>query len=75
MPKVRDFIKAMATNLATGLKVSLYSAETVKEIEHIREKSEISAIFMGEQEYQDNTGYFEELSKNGVVIAVSSNPK
>ncbi len=73
VPKVRDFIKAMATNLATGLKVSLYSAETVKEIEHIREKNEISVIFMGEQEYQDNTGYFEELSKNGVVIAVSSN--
>ena len=74
VPKVRDFYKAMAMNLASGLKVSLYSAETIKEIEHLRDKRDISVIFMGQEEYEDNTAYFEGLSKEGVVVAVSAYP-
>ena len=72
--KVRDFIMSMAANLSSGLKVPVYPAETIRDIEQLREKNDISVIFMGEKEYWDNTGYFEELSKKGLVIAVLADP-
>lgn len=72
VPKVREFYKEMAMNLASGLKVTLYSADSIKEIEQLIDKREISAIFMGQEEYEDNTAYFEELSKGNIVVAVSA---
>ena len=74
VPKVRDFIMSMAANLSSGLKVPVYPAETIRDIEQLREKNDISVIFMGEKEYWDNSGYFEELSKKGLVIAVLADP-
>ena len=70
VPKVRDFYRNMATNLATGIHVRLYSTETVRDIEHLRKKLNVKYIFMGEEEYVDNPDYFDELSKNGVVVSV-----
>ena len=74
VPKVRDFIMSMTANLSSGLKVPVYPAETIRDIEQLREKNDISVIFMGEKEYWDNSGYFEELSKKGLVIAVLADP-
>ena len=74
VPKVRDFIMSMAANLSSSLKVPVYPAETIRDIEQLREKNDISVIFMGEKEYWDNSGYFEELSKKGLVIAVLADP-
>ena len=72
VPKVRDFYKTMAMNLASGLKVTLYSADSIKEIEQLTEKREISAIFMGQEEYEDNAEFFEKLSQGNIVVAVSA---
>ncbi|MBQ5474013.1 MAG: hybrid sensor histidine kinase/response regulator, partial [Lachnospiraceae bacterium] len=70
--KMRDFYRMMAKNLASGINVSLYSAETIKEIERLREKLNVSHIFMGTEEYQENREYFDELSKGDIVVTVSS---
>ncbi len=74
VPKVRDFYRAMATNLATGIHVPLYSAQTISEIERLKEKLDISVIFMGQEEYEENPQYFDDMSKNNVVVAVSAAP-
>ena len=74
VPKVRDFYRSMAANLATGIHARLYSAETINEIEHLRGSIDVSYIFMGQEEYEANFEYFDEMSKNGIVIAVSANP-
>ncbi len=73
VPRIRDFYRYMASNLATGIHVSLYSAESVKEIEQLKAKQNIKTIFMGEEEYDNNPDYFDELSKSGIVVAVSAN--
>ncbi|WP_026527704.1 response regulator [Butyrivibrio sp. VCD2006] len=73
VPKVRDFYRAMATNLASGIGVPLYPAETIKEIDRLKEKLDISVIFMGQEEYEENPAYFDEMSKGDVVVAVSAN--
>ena len=36
LPKVRDFYRTMATNLATGIRVPLYPAQSIKEIAMLR---------------------------------------
>ncbi len=71
-PKVRDFYRYMATNLASGMHVQLYSVETVKEIEKLRYKLDVKYIFMGEEEYNADPEYFDSLSKSDIVVAVSA---
>ena len=72
VPKLRDFYRAMASNLAAGLKVPLYSADSVKEIERLREKLNVSFIFMGREEYEEDPEYFEALSRSGIVVTVTT---
>ena len=72
VPRVRDFYRVMATNLATKTGVPLYPTQSVKEIEQLREKKDVSIIFMGQEEYEENPQYFDDLSKGDVVVAVSA---
>ncbi len=74
VPRLRDFYRNMAANLATGIHVALYPAETVYEVERLREKLNVSHIFMGQDEYEENRGYFEEIAKEDIVVAVSAGP-
>ncbi len=74
IPKLRDFYRSMAANLARGIHVPLYSAETVYEVERLKEKLHVTHIFMGEEEYEENKGYFEVTAKEDIVIAVSAGP-
>jgi signal transduction histidine kinase/ActR/RegA family two-component response regulator len=74
VPRLRDFYRNMASNLAAGVHVPLYSAETVYEVERLKEKVHASHIFMGQEEYEENRGYFEELAKEDIVITVSADP-
>jgi len=71
-PQVREFNRAMAVHLATGLRCPLYSAETVAEVERLRKKLNVRYVFMGQEEYEANPAYFDELSRNGVAVAVSA---
>lgn len=74
VPKVRDFYRNMATNLAMGIHVPLYSAETIKEIERFREKMDVTHIFMGQDEYEEHSEYFDSLCEGDIVVAVSAYP-
>ena len=72
VPRVRDFYRFMATNLAQTIGVPLYSAETINDIERLSEKMNVSYIFMGQEEYEANPTYIDELSHGDVVVAVSA---
>ncbi len=74
VPKLRDFYRNMATNLAVGIRVPLYAAETIYEVERLKDKLHATHVFMGQEEYEENTGYFEELAKGDIVVAVSADP-
>ena len=73
IPKVRDFYRSMAANLAAGIHVSLYSAESIRDIDRLREKLNVTHIFMGQEEYEENPEYFDKLSMQDIVVAVSAN--
>ena len=74
VPKLRDFYRNMASNLATGMHVPLYAAETIYDVERLREKLDVRYVFMGQEEYEENRGYLEELAKEDIVVAVSADP-
>ena len=71
VPQLRDFYRQMASNLASGIHVPLYSAETVYEVERLREKLNVTHVFMGQEEYEENKGYFDEIAKEGMIIGVA----
>ncbi|MCR4740395.1 MAG: response regulator [Lachnospiraceae bacterium] len=72
-PRIRDFYRSMAADLASSIHVPLYPAETVREIERLREKLNVTVIFMGQEEYAENQEYFDRLCEEGIVVAVSAN--
>ncbi len=72
VPRLRDFYRGMASKLAMGVHVPLYPAETVYEVERLKGKLNVSHVFMGQEEYEENRGYFEALAKEGIVVAVSA---
>lgn len=74
VPVVRDFYRDMATNMAHGLKTSLYSADSIKEVENLIEKLNVKYLFMGEAEYVENPAFYEELTEKGIVVAMSARP-
>ena len=74
VPKVRDFYRNMASNLAVGMHVPLYPAETIRDIERLCEKYDVTHIFMGQEEYEENPGFFDQISMSEIVVAVSSYP-
>ncbi|MCR5268429.1 MAG: response regulator [Lachnospiraceae bacterium] len=72
VPRVRDFYRAMAANLASGVHAPLYPAQTIREIERLMEKLNVGYIFMGQEEYEENPDYFDEMSRGDIVVAVSA---
>ena len=70
--QVRDFYRRMAVNIASGLKLNLYSAVSLDEVKNLMEKLEVSHIFMGAEEYEQNPGAFDQFAENGVIVAVSA---
>ncbi len=70
--KLREFYRSMATHLVGKLNVSLYPVESINEVYRLKDRINLSHIFMGEEEYSENPDYFDGLSNEGIVVAVSA---
>nr|MCR5011457.1 response regulator [Lachnospiraceae bacterium] len=70
--KVRDFYRLMASTMASGLRMNLYSAPDRAELDRLIQRGDITHIFMGQEEYEESPEYFDELSDNGMIVAVSA---
>ncbi len=71
VPRVREFYKDMASNLAKGLRVNLYSAPTIKELNKLLASGNITHVFMGQVEYRNNSKFFDDLAETGLTVAVA----
>ena len=72
VPKARDYYRAMASNLAKGLRVNIYSVNTLSELQKLISEGDITHVFLGTEEYEDNPEVFEELARNGMSVTVSA---
>jgi signal transduction histidine kinase/CheY-like chemotaxis protein len=74
-PLVREFYKTMANNLAAGLRVNLYSSTNIKDFKKLLDRGDITHVFVGSEEYYENSTFFEELADSGVIVTVSARNK
>ncbi len=70
--KIRDFYRAMATNLASGLRINLYSASNVKECESLINRGGITHVFTGMEEYSSNPEYFDDIATRDIMVTVAA---
>ncbi len=70
--QVREFYKSMATNMAMGLRLNLYSAPNLSELKRLVETGSITHVFMGGYEYQQDPQYFDALSKSEITVTVAA---
>ncbi|MBO4395993.1 MAG: response regulator [Eubacterium sp.] len=72
IPVLREFYKTMAVNIATGLGMRLYSASSQEEADRLLRNLNVTHIFMGVEEYEENKAYFEDLCKQGYIVSISA---
>ncbi len=68
--EVREFYRRMASNLAEGLRVNLYSAQNLREVKRLLESGDITHIFLGVEEYRADPAFFDELASSDIVVTV-----
>ena len=69
IPAIRDFYRTMATHLAAGLDLNLYS---VAGLEDIKEKMKVTHIFTGAEEYESASDILDMIAEEGITVAVSA---
>jgi signal transduction histidine kinase/CheY-like chemotaxis protein len=74
VPEVRDFLRTMAVNLATGLKKKLYNASDRDELEQVLDDTHIKYIFTGQEEYDADKDVMDALSINGYKVVIAAAP-
>ncbi len=74
VPQLREFYKAMAVDLATGLKIRLFSASDSRELRHLVKEHKVSHIFTGQEEYESEGVLLEEFAESGVIVTVAVSP-
>lgn len=69
--KVWDFFNALISHLEQGLRVSVYRATQVSELDGLLGRVSLTHLFLGWAEYEENAEYFENIGEqvNVVVIA------
>ena len=70
VPAVREFYRDMAMHIARGLKVNLYAASGRDEVEKSLEEMNVTHIFMGVEEYDQMSEYFDDLAGIGIKVVV-----
>ncbi|MBR5376510.1 MAG: response regulator [Lachnospiraceae bacterium] len=69
--RVWELYRQMAVNTASNLRVNVYFAPTVSDVEKLLERGDITHIFMSEREYLADPGSYERIAHK-VTVAVST---
>lgn len=71
VPKVRDYYNEMISHLVQGLDITLHRVSNIGELEKLTSMYQLTHLFIGREEYEENESYFEELDQNIKVIVVA----
>ncbi|MCR5486257.1 MAG: response regulator [Lachnospiraceae bacterium] len=72
IPEIRDYYNALIANLVNGLGVSLHRVNSQEDLEKLMEVYQITHIFIGREEYEGNTTWFETLDESISVVVVAN---
>jgi len=71
--QVREFCNIMVKHIVQGLGVVMRWVETPDKLRELTDNTELTHLFVGEEEYNENTELIESLAKK-MVVAVIANP-
>ena len=73
VPEVRDYYNEMISNLVQGLEIPLHRITSIEDLGRLTSLYQLTHLFIGGEEYEENQSCFEELSPDIEVIVVADN--
>ena len=71
-PQVREYYNSVVRNIVRGLKVEMLRVDNSQALKELVEKIDLTHLFVGEKEYQDNPELIEEIAKKTVVNVIAT---
>ena len=71
VPEVRDYYDEMISHLVQGLDMPLHRVSDMDELRKLTSVYQLTHLFIGREEYEENKSYFEDLTQKIKVIVVA----
>lgn len=71
IPEVRDYYNAMISHMVQGLEMTLHRVANMDELQRLTSTYQLTHLFVGGAEYEEDGAFFENLAQSVKVIAVA----
>ncbi len=71
VPEVRDYYNETISHISQGLNVPLYRVSNIEELKGLFKRYQLTHLVVGEEEYGENTSYFEYLDEPAEVVVIA----
>lgn len=71
VPEVRSYYNEMITHMVRGLDLVLHRVFNLEELEKLVSMYQLTHLFIGREEYEENKKYFERLEKNMDIVVIA----
>lgn len=71
VPEIRDYYDEMISHIVQGLDILVHRISNMDELEKLTSLYQLTHLFIGKEEYEENKSYFEDLAQNMKVIVVA----
>ncbi|MCR5753583.1 MAG: response regulator, partial [Acetatifactor sp.] len=72
-PQVREFYNAMVKDIVQGLKVRMHRVDNIENLRALSQNVHFTHLFVGEEEYESDIEFIENMAKNTLVVVVANN--
>lgn len=69
--EVRQYYDDMILHMTEGLSMEAYRAYHFEDIEILMNKHNVTHLFLAQEEYQENSSYYEELARNICIVLIA----
>ena len=71
VPKVREFYNKTMLNIVNGLHLTMHRVDNLDNFRTLQDNMSFTHLFVGQQEYESDAAYIEELSERMLVFVVA----
>lgn len=71
VPEVRSYYNETITHMVCGLDLVLHRVFNLEELEKLVSMYQLTHLFIGREEYDEDKGYFERLDKNTEIVVIA----
>lgn len=71
VPEIREYYNEMISHMIQRLDSSLHRVSNMDELEELTSLYQVTHLFIGREEYEEDISYFENLGENAKVIVVA----